>query len=119
MIKLYGVKTCDTCRKARRWLDSNCIEYQYIDLREDGIDKNRLQGWLNTHGGKKLINKRSRTWRELDTDAREVCEQTPLEYLIERPTLIKRPVLETGDTTMVGFSTASYEAALTGDKSHG
>lgn len=112
MIKLYGVTTCDTCRKARRWLDSAGIEYQYIDLRDDGIERSRLDGWLATHGGKKLINKRSRTWRELDTDARAACEQAPLTYLIEHPTLIKRPVLETGDTSLVGFSTASYESAL-------
>lgn len=115
MLKLYGVKTCDSCRKARRWLDAANIDYQYIDLRADGIDRDRLQSWLDTHGDKTLINKRSRTWRELDAAARAACETEPLDCLLEYPTLIKRPVLETDHTSLVGFSTARYETTLVGD----
>lgn len=113
MITLYGVKTCDTCRKARRWLEAASIDYRYIDLRDDGIDAAHVQAWLDAHGDKQLINKRSRTWRELDTAARAACEQQPLPYLLQQPTLIKRPVLDTGTTTLVGFAPARYEAALT------
>ena len=113
MLKLYGVKTCDSCRKARRWLDAAKIDYQYIDLRDDGIDRHRLQGWLDTHGGKTLVNKRSRTWRELDAAARAACETDPITCLLQHPTLIKRPVLETTDTSLVGFAASRYTAALT------
>ncbi len=114
MIKLYGIKTCDTCRKARRWLDKAGIDYCYIDLRENGIDAQRIQGWLDTHGGAKLINKRSRTWRELDGEARTACESDTRDCLLKYLTLIKRPILETSLTSLVGFSAARYEAALAG-----
>lgn len=116
MLKLYGVKTCDSCRKARRWLDSAGIAYQYIDLRDDGIERTRVQGWLKAHGSKKLINKRSRTWRELDADAKAACEHEPLAQLLAHPTLIKRPVLETQDRSLVGFSAPGYETALAGSE---
>lgn len=111
MLELYGIENCDTCRKARRWLDNQGVDYQYIDLRDDGIERTRLQRWLDTHGNK-LINKRSRTWRGLDAGARDACDNAPLTFLLEQPTLIKRPVLETPDSCVVGFLPADYEAAL-------
>lgn len=114
MITLYGVKTCDTCRKARRWLDAAGLDYHYVDLRDDGATQAQVQQWLDRHGAGKLINKRSRTWRDLDDAARRACEQQPLPYLLEHPTLIKRPILEGDDINLLGFSAAAYEAALTG-----
>src|SRR5699024_5258772 len=99
---------CDTCRKARRWLDDNGIDHDYIDLRDDGVTKARIAGWLETHGNKTMINKRSRTWRDLDDNARQACETDPLPTLFAHPTLIKRPILETGNTSLVGFSAATY-----------
>lgn len=114
MITLYGVKTCDTCRKARRWLDTAGLDYHYVDLRDDGVTQAQLQHWLDLHGAGKLINKRSRTWRELDTAARRACEQAPLPYLLDYPTLIKRPILVTDGVNLVGFAAADYEAALSG-----
>ena len=116
MVKLYGVKTCDTCRKARRWLDAAGVDYQYIDLRDDGVDGSRLQQWIDSHGTARMVNKRSRTWRDLDADARERCETDILACLRQHPTLIKRPILDTGAATQVGFASADYEAAFEGSK---
>lgn len=114
MVKLYGVKTCDSCRKARRWLDAAGVDYQYVDLRDDGTDRTQLQRWIDTHGAARLVNKRSLTWRNLDAGARQACESDPVTGLQTHPTLIKRPILDTGATTLVGFTPADYEAALSG-----
>lgn len=111
MIKLFGIKNCRSCHNARKWLDVADVEYEFVDLREDGVDREQLQSWLDTHGAGRLVNKRSTTWREMDTKEREACENDPVAGLMGRPTLIKRPILETGSTSLLGFSIVEYEAA--------
>ena len=114
MIRIYGIKTCDTCRKARRWLADAGIDHEWIDLRTDGIDLARLAKWLEALGDAALINKRSTTWRDFDADQRAAAESDPVAVLADHPTLIKRPILETSTDTLAGFSDARYEAAVAG-----
>ena len=109
MTTLYGIKTCDTCRRARRWLDAAGIDYRWIDLRTDGITRERLEAWRETLGDAALINKRSKTWRDFDADARAAAERDPVPMLVAHPTLIKRPILETDAETVAGFSEARYQ----------
>lgn len=111
MLKLYGIKNCRSCNNARKWLDVADTAYEFVDLREDGVDDKQIQRWLNKHGAEKLINKKSLTWREMDADERQACEDDPVAGLKARPTLIKRPILESGSTCLLGFSIVEYEAA--------
>ncbi|MGN8157193.1 Spx/MgsR family RNA polymerase-binding regulatory protein [Salinisphaera sp. RV14] len=114
MRQLFGIKTCDTCRRARKWLDDAGIDYAWIDVREDGVSRERLDAWREALGDAALLNKRSKTWRDFDADQRAAAEADPMPVLLAHPTLIKRPILETPRETLAGFSRARYENALTG-----
>ncbi|MGB7754955.1 MAG: Spx/MgsR family RNA polymerase-binding regulatory protein [Salinisphaera sp.] len=112
MITLYGIKTCDTCRRARKWLDSSGVDYRWVDVREDGVTRDRLEAWRDALGDAALLNKRSKTWRDFDSDTRAATEADPIPVLLEHPTLIKRPILETDGDTLAGFSDTRYASAL-------
>ncbi|MDA3921473.1 MAG: Spx/MgsR family RNA polymerase-binding regulatory protein [Salinisphaera sp.] len=113
-VHIYGIKNCDSCRRARRWLDEAGVAYQWIDLRTDGIDRARLEIWKDVLGADVLLNKRSKTWRDFDARQRAAAQADPVAVLVGHPTLIKRPVLEATTTTLAGFSEARYETAVTG-----
>lgn len=112
MITLYGIKSCDTVRKARRWLDQHDIDYQFHDLREDGLSEARATAWLTALGQQELVNRRSTTWKTLPADLREGMDDDDkaLKALLEHPTLVKRPVLDTGSEIHVGFAAERYRA---------
>ncbi|ABE57921.1 ArsC family reductase [Chromohalobacter israelensis] len=111
MITLYGIKTCDSCRKARRALDTQGTAYRYHDLREDGLDAERLDAFLARSDWKTLLNTRSTTWRGLDeADKRDLDAASARALLLAHPTLLKRPVLETPDRLLVGFQAEAYRA---------
>lgn len=110
MIRVYGIKNCDSVKKARKWLLTHNLDYQFIDLREDGIDNNTLDFWIKQVGWEVLLNKRGTTWRNLDTDQQQSVNQTNVaDLLLANPTLIKRPVLDVDGIISVGFSTESYD----------
>jgi len=103
-ITLYGITSCDTCRRARKWLEDKEIPYDYHDLRLDGIDHAQVLGWLEKVGREALLNRQSRTWRELSDAARARAEGNGLAHLLtDVPTLIKRPVFEVDGDVLVGF----------------
>jgi arsenate reductase len=105
MITLYGIKNCDTCRKARKWLDGAGIEHRYHDFRVDGLEPETVAGWIAELGGDVLINRRGTTWRNLPETERERATGDGAAVLIAaNPTLIKRPVFDLGDRRMVGFT---------------
>lgn len=107
---LYGLKNCDTVKKARQWLDSRGIEYRFYDLRADGLSKDQLQQWLGRVGSETLINNRSTTWKQLtEQDKKLAMGDAASAVVLANPTLIKRPVLEHGDQIRVGFSQEEYE----------
>jgi arsenate reductase (glutaredoxin) len=110
MITLYGIKNCDTVKKARVWLEQHHVTYRFHDLRDDGLDAARLKGWIKTAGWETLLNTRSTTWRQLpDADKHDLDATRAAELMLAHPTLIKRPVLENGTEVTVGFSAVTYE----------
>ncbi len=113
MLTLYGIKNCDTVRKARKWLDQHGVDYQFHDFREDGLDSDRLQQWLDELGWETVINRRSTSWKALSPEVRETMDQqVALREALAAPTLIKRPVLDTGEARHLGFSAANYQKIL-------
>ncbi len=109
MIIMYGIKNCDTIKKARKFLDANNIDYEFHDFREDGLNPIQLRAWLKELGWEKVINKRSTTWRNLPDETKENMDETLAIVVAEQqPTIIKRPVLEMSDNVVIGFSEKSY-----------
>ncbi len=111
MTILYGIKNCDTIKKARTYLESNKIDYTFHDYREDGLSKQQLERWIDVLGWEALVNKRSTTWRQLpETLKNNVDENIALKTMLEAPTLIKRPLLEVKTNYYLGFSVETYDA---------
>ena len=111
MITIYGIKNCDTCRKARKWLDAEGINHSYHDFREDGLDEKSLSAWVEAVGWETLLNHRGTTWRKLPEEDREgLTQDSAAALMLKNPTLIKRPVFDTGGTYLVGFSAAEQMA---------
>ena len=109
MNTLYGIKNCDTVKKARDWLAINNIDYRFHDFRADGLDKTQVKNWVAELGLETLVNKRSTTWKELDENIKEnFNEQTAVALIVENPTLIKRPLLDTSKKIQVGFKDTEY-----------
>ncbi len=109
MITLYGIKNCDSVKKARRWLEAQGIDYSFHDFREQGVTRKQVAGWLAALGWETLVNRRSTSWKALSPEQREgMDEAVALEAILEQPTLVKRPLLDTGHELHCGFSAADY-----------
>jgi len=114
MVHIFGIRNCDTIRKARRWLDETDVDYIFHDFKLEGIDTKRLKAWCGSVGWESLLNRRGLTWRSLNDDQKQdMDEARAIVLMTEYPTLVKRPVLELGDHIEVGFSSARYTALLT------
>ncbi|BFM15273.1 ArsC family reductase [Maricurvus nonylphenolicus] len=112
-IRLYGIKNCDTVKKAKRWLDDQNIAYEFHDFREDGLEQQQVSKWVSELGWETLVNKRSTTWKGLSDSAKSsLNDQSVIEVILENPTLIKRPLLDTGSERHVGFKADQYQALL-------
>lgn len=110
MITLYGIKNCDTVGKARRWLDLHGIDYNFHDFRSDGLDRRQVEAWLDELGWEQLLNKRSTSWKALGQQQRdELDNHNAVALILEQPTLIKRPLLDTGGERHCGFSADRYQ----------
>jgi Spx/MgsR family transcriptional regulator len=110
LITLYGIKNCDTVKKARNWLDLHGVDYRFHDFRENGLERETVQGWIEELGWENLVNRRSTSWKALDAATREhMNDQSALAAIMSQPTLIKRPLLDTGHERFTGFSAASYQ----------
>ena len=108
-MKIYGIKNCDTVKKARLWLQDHQVDYSFHDFRADGIDRSMVERWLAAAGPEVLINRRGTTWKSLDSHIRDTLDSQDIPaLLVAHPTLIKRPVLEVEDRVLVGFSAKSY-----------
>lgn len=111
MIVIYGLKSCDSCRKAVKLLDSKGAAYRFHDLRADGLPAGRLDAWVARLGWEALLNRRSTTWRELPAAQKENLDAARAAALMSgHPTLIKRPVVEAGDSLIVGFAPEQRQA---------
>lgn len=108
---LFGIKNCDSVKAAKSWLESKQLDYDFHDFRVDGLSKDQLQTWIDQVGSETLINKRSATWRQLSTKDQDLAlGQMASAVVLANPTLIKRPVLQRGESLLVGFSNDEYEA---------
>ena len=109
MTTLYGIKNCDTVKKARTWLEKNTIAYQFHDFRTNGLTQEQVDAWIATIGLENLVNKRSTTWKALDENTKtNFNAQNAANVIVANPTLIKRPLLDTGTQCYVGFKDAEY-----------
>ncbi len=113
-ITIYGIKNCDTMKKARTWLDTHGIDHNFHDYKAVGIEKERLATWSNGVGWETLLNKAGTTFRKLPDDEKEgLTEKKALALMLAQPSMIKRPVLDLGrGRLLVGFKPEAYEKAL-------
>ncbi|MEI9900375.1 MAG: ArsC family reductase [Hyphomicrobium sp.] len=113
-VTIYGIPNCDTMKKARAWLDSHGITYEFHDYKKVGIDKARLATWSRKVGWETLLNRAGTTFRKLpDADKQGLDEKKAIALMLAQPSLIKRPVLELGgDKLLVGYKPENYEAAF-------
>jgi Spx/MgsR family transcriptional regulator len=113
MYVLYGIKTCDTCRKARAWLEQNRIDYRFHDFRVDGLSENQLQSFIDQLGWEKLLNKTSTSWRQLNAEQQaDLSEAKVKSLMLATPALIKRPVFDMGTELLLGFKPDIYASRL-------
>lgn len=114
MVTLYGIKNCDTVKKARRWLTEQNVAHRFHDFRVDGLDEQRLAAWVRQLGWETVLNGRGTTWHALSDAQRAqvVDEGSAISAMLAQPALIKRPVLETAGAVRVGFSKEEYTALL-------
>ncbi|MES9893618.1 MAG: ArsC family reductase [Candidatus Thiodiazotropha endolucinida] len=109
MVKLYGIPNCDTMKKAIRWLDEHGITYQFHNYKKVGVDEKLLRQWVDRVGWEALLNRRGMMWRRLDDSVKaEINEENAIRVMLETPSIIKRPVLETDKTLNVGFTEEAY-----------
>ncbi len=103
MLTVYGIKQCDTCRKALKWLDTQGLEYRFHDFRADGLDRGLVEDWLASPVSEVLVNRRSTTWRHLSDSEKAASGDARVDLLLAHPTLIKRPVFVAPGWLSVGF----------------
>lgn len=110
MTVVYGIKNCDTVKKALKWLDNNNIAYRFHDFRTDGIDTSLIENFTQQLDWQLILNKRSTTFRALDDSIKNNLDEVSFKKIVlEQPTLIKRPVMLTNDTLHVGFKEQQYQ----------
>lgn len=113
MIKIYGIKNCDTMKKAFKWLNDNNVECDFHDYKKQGVDLAVFKKAITEHGWETLINKRGTSWRKLDDHTKENMNEThALEIATDNPSIIKRPLMVSGDKTYLGFSPDTYKEIL-------
>jgi Spx/MgsR family transcriptional regulator len=110
---LYGIKTCDTMKKARAWLEARGVDYVFHDYKAEGVDKARLKAWESEAGWEILLNRAGTTFRKLDeVDKTNLTKTKALALMAANPSMIKRPVLEAGGRLLVGFKPEAYAAVF-------
>jgi arsenate reductase len=109
MVKIYGIKNCDTMKKAFAWLESKGIEYDFHDYKKSGVPADRLKDWAKRAGWEKLVNTRGPTFRKVpDAERENLNEARALKLLAKYPSAIKRPVVESGTRLLIGFDSEDF-----------
>jgi arsenate reductase (glutaredoxin) len=112
-VTIYGIKNCDTMKKARAWLDKRGVTYNFHDYKSAGIERSALEGWARDVGWETLINRAGTTFRKLPPKDQEgLTEKKAIALMLDQPSMIKRPVLEAGGKLLVGFKPEQYEKAF-------
>lgn len=110
-MKIYGIRNCDTVKKARKWLDERNLPYEFHDFKKDGLDDALLSRWEEALGWETLVNRRGTTWRRLPEEVRDnITPQSAHEIMLDNPSIIKRPVVEQDGRTSVGFNADDWAA---------
>lgn len=108
--KIYGIKNCDTMKKAMKWLDEHGVDYDFHNYKKDGVDEDVLKQAIDEHGWEVVINKRGTTWKQLPPTVQEqMDEKKAIEIAKENPSIIKRPILLRLGQTFIGFDPKVYE----------
>jgi len=106
---IYGIRNCDTMKKAFSWLTENNIEYEFHDFKKSGIDKATLLDWISVVGWETLLNRRGMMWRKVPQEIKDsINENAAIKLMLETPSIIKRPVLKVGNHIEVGFKPDNY-----------
>lgn len=114
---IYGIKNCDTMKKAFTWLAEHGVQYRFHDYRKDGLDADTVRAWCGSLGWKALVNTRGTTWRKLTPEQQAITgEEAAIALMLENPSLIRRPVLACASGLLIGFDAGDYASALTGGK---
>ncbi len=112
-VTIYGIKNCDTMKKAFAWLDAHGITYRFHDYKRDGVPATRLAAWAKEVGWDKLANMRGPTWRKIPETARTgLDERRAIALLAANPSAIRRPVVEAGEALLIGFDAGEYGRTL-------
>jgi arsenate reductase (glutaredoxin) len=110
---LYGIKACDTMKKARSWLDGQGVEYRFHDYKVDSIDRAHVERWCNELGWEKVLNRAGTTFRKLpEADKDGITEKKAIALMLAQPSMIKRPILEAHSKLLAGFKSEEYAAAF-------
>lgn len=105
MVKIFGIKNCDTMKKAIKWLGDNDVDFEFHDYRKDGLNVDMVRGFVAEFGLDLVINKRGTTWRKLPDDVKDnLCEKDAITLLVENEAMIKRPIFNLGIKKIIGFS---------------
>lgn len=111
MTIIYGIKNCDTIKKARKWLEESGVEYKFHDYRVDGISKEMLELWEKELGWESLLNTRGTTWRKLPDNIRDnINRESAIEIMLDNPAIIKRPLLDKSGAYKLGFKDEEYKS---------
>jgi arsenate reductase len=112
-VTVYGIKNCDTMKRARAWLDEHGVAYSFHDYKTEGIARAKLEGWVKKVGWETVLNRAGTTFRKLSEKDREgVTEKKAIALMLAQPSMIKRPVVETGAKLLVGFRPELFEATF-------
>lgn len=112
-VTIYGIKNCDTMKKARAWLDARGIAYTFHDYKTAGLERSTLDGWVRELGWEMLLNRAGTTFRKLpENDRAGLTQQRAVVLMLQQPSMIKRPVLQARGRLLVGFKPDAYENAM-------
>lgn len=112
-VTIYGIPNCDTMKKARAWLDAHGVGHAFHDYKKAGIDRATLTGWVAEHGWKTILNRAGTTFRRLPESDRDGLDMDgAIELMLAQPSMIKRPVLDVGGRTVIGFRAEEYAVAV-------
>ena len=115
-MKVYGIKNCNSVKKALNWLKENNVEYEFHDFRKSGIAEEKLREWSQSVGWEQLVNKKGTTWRGLDPELQRTItdEDSAIAHMREKTSVIKRPVIEWPTGILLGFDETKYAVTLLG-----
>ncbi len=114
MTKIYGIKNCNTVKKAFNWLLENNIQYQFHDYKKEGVTKEKLEQFIEEFGWEKVLNCKGTTWRQLSLEIQEsvINKESAINLMHEKTSIIKRPIIELKEGKLIGFDESEYEKAF-------